>query len=57
MFWFQVKEITHAGKLISDEMIMSLLNQRFKRGAALGEQGFILDGFPRTLPQAVSAFS
>jgi len=53
-FSAQVKEITHAGKLISDEMIMSLLIQRFKRGAALGEQGFILDGFPRTLPQAVA---
>eukprot|EP00976_Prorocentrum_cordatum_P105969 1194364-Prorocentrum_minimum.AAC.2 len=50
---YQVKACTHAGKLLSDETILSLLLQRFEKGAANGERGFILDGFPRTLHQAV----
>ena len=39
---------------MSDEIIMSLLSKRLADGEAKGESGFILDGFPRTIKQAVS---
>ena len=42
------------GQLVSDEIIISLLSKRLQAGEAKGESGFILDGFPRTIRQAVS---
>ncbi|XP_030542505.1 adenylate kinase 1, chloroplastic [Rhodamnia argentea] len=48
----QLKEIVNQGKLVSDEIIISLLSKRLKAGEAQGESGFILDGFPRTTKQA-----
>lgn len=42
------------GKLVSDEIVIDLLSKRLENGAAKGESGFILDGFPRTIRQAVS---
>lgn len=39
-----------AGKLVPDEMIIGLIDSRLDRDDCRG--GFILDGFPRTLPQA-----
>lgn len=39
-----------AGKLVPDEVTASMLQDRLKKGDAC--QGYILDGFPRTLPQA-----
>ena len=39
---------------MSDEIIISLLSKRLADGEAKGESGFILDGFPRTINQAVS---
>ena len=47
-------EIVNQGKLVSDEIIISLLSKRLEAGEAKGESGFILDGFPRTIRQAVS---
>lgn len=44
------------GKLVSDEIIINLLSERLEAGEANGESGFILDGFPRTIKQAVSIF-
>lgn len=41
------------GKLVSDELIIKLLSKRLESGEAKGESGFILDGFPRTINQAV----
>jgi adenylate kinase len=41
------------GKLVSDEIIINLLSKRLEGG----ESGFILDGFPRTIRQAVSTSS
>lgn len=47
-------EIVNQGKLVSDEIIFSLLSKHLEDGVAKGESGFILDGFPRTIRQAVS---
>lgn len=52
----QLAEIVNHGKLVSDEIIISLLSKRLEVGEAKGESGFILDGFPRTVRQAVSNF-
>src|SRR5439155_8415402 len=39
-----------AGLLVSDEAMIGLVEERI--GAADARQGFVLDGFPRTVPQA-----
>ncbi|XP_057954627.1 adenylate kinase-like isoform X1 [Malania oleifera] len=48
----QLAEIVNQGKLVSDEIIISLLSRRLENGEAKDESGFILDGFPRTIRQA-----
>ncbi|KAL2345017.1 hypothetical protein Fmac_006302 [Flemingia macrophylla] len=48
----QLSEIVNQGKLVSDEIIISLLSKRLADEEAKGESGFILDGFPRTIKQA-----
>ena len=45
----EVQAIMDAGKLVSDEIMIALIKNRI---AQLGGKGFILDGFPRTVPQA-----
>lgn len=50
----QIADIVNQGKLVSDEIIISLLSKRLEAGERKGESGFILDGFPRTVRQAVS---
>jgi adenylate kinase len=52
----QLAEIVNQGKLVSDEIIINLLSKRLKKGEDQGESGFILDGFPRTVNQAVRIF-
>ncbi|KAE8661063.1 Adenylate kinase 1 [Hibiscus syriacus] len=47
----QLTEIVNQGKLVSDEIIISLLSKILQAGEA-SESGFILDGFPRTINQA-----
>lgn len=42
--------IMKAGQLVPDEVIVGIFSQRLDSDAC--RQGFILDGFPRTLPQA-----
>lgn len=39
-----------AGKLVPDDMIIRIINTRLDQADC--QNGFILDGFPRTLPQA-----
>lgn len=39
-----------AGKLVPDEVVIGLVAERLSQGDV--QQGFILDGFPRTVPQA-----
>jgi len=39
-----------AGKLVPDEVVVGLVEERLRQKDC--EKGFILDGFPRTIPQA-----
>ncbi|MGB5081998.1 MAG: adenylate kinase [Burkholderiales bacterium] len=44
------KNVMDAGQLVSDDIIIALVRERLK--AADCGNGYLLDGFPRTLPQA-----
>jgi adenylate kinase len=46
----EVQSLMEAGKLVPDELVNSLVEERLQRPDCA--QGFILDGYPRTLPQA-----
>jgi adenylate kinase len=46
----QAKEIMAAGKLMPDELMIEMLADRISKPDCA--TGFILDGFPRTVPQA-----
>lgn len=48
----QAKQFTDAGRLVPDELMIEMLLTRIE--SADVEAGLILDGFPRTLPQAVA---
>ena len=48
----EVKLIMDKGELVSDELIMSLIEHRISEKDC--SNGFIFDGFPRTLSQAIS---
>jgi adenylate kinase len=46
----QAEAYMKAGDLVPDELIMGIMEQRLQEPDC--EKGFLLDGFPRTIPQA-----
>ena len=46
----KAKQYMDSGDLVPDELIMELMRERLAQSDC--RQGFILDGFPRTIPQA-----
>lgn len=46
----KVKEIIDSGSLVSDDLTFELVKDRLSKDDC--KNGFILDGFPRTIPQA-----
>ncbi len=46
----EAEKFMTAGKLVPDDVVIGLVGERLKLPDA--EKGFILDGFPRTVPQA-----
>ena len=50
-FGQQAKEIMEAGQLVSDDIMLGIISERLAEPDA--QDGFILDGFPRTEKQAL----
>ena len=46
----EAKQVMDAGHLVSDDIIIGLVKQRLKQPDC--RQGYLFDGFPRTIPQA-----
>ncbi|RUO55972.1 adenylate kinase [Pseudidiomarina homiensis] len=46
----QAKAVMDAGKLVSDDIMIGLVKERIAQPDC--QNGFLLDGFPRTIPQA-----
>lgn len=44
------KQVMDAGQLVSDDLIIGLVKERISKADCA--KGFLLDGFPRTIPQA-----
>ncbi len=50
-FGLEAKRYMDAGELVPDEIVMGVIEECIVPGGPLGD-GFVLDGFPRTVPQA-----
>lgn len=46
----KAKEFMDVGKLVPDELLLNMMENRLKQEDC--EKGYLLDGFPRTIPQA-----
>ena len=46
----KAKEIMESGGLVSDEVVLGIVKERLAQTDC--DSGFVLDGFPRTMPQA-----
>ena len=46
----KAKEVMDQGKLVSDDIILGLVKERIAKDDC--QNGFLFDGFPRTIPQA-----
>jgi adenylate kinase len=46
----KAKDTVNSGQLVSDELIIGMINEAIKKPDC--KSGFILDGYPRTVPQA-----
>ena len=46
----KAKSFIDAGKLVPDEVVIAIVEERLKEADC--QKGYILDGFPRTVPQA-----
>src|SRR5579871_3818389 len=51
-FGLEARRYMDAGDLVPDEIVMGVIEECLAPGGPLGD-GFVLDGFPRTVPQAV----
>jgi adenylate kinase len=50
----ELKVVSDRGELVSDDLMIRLIRDRLSRGDTVG--GFVLDGFPRTMPQAEALY-
>jgi len=48
----KAKSVMEAGELVSDDLMIQIVRERLQNPDC--ENGFVLDGYPRTVPQAVS---
>lgn len=48
----KVKSIIDSGQLVPDDLIVQIIRERVKKDDC--KKGYLLDGFPRTVPQAVA---
>jgi len=48
----QVEALMAEGSLVTDDLIMSIMEERLQQPDC--QKGYLLDGFPRTIPQAVA---
>lgn len=48
----QAKALMDAGKLVTDDLVIALVKERIAQSDC--QAGFLLDGYPRTIPQAES---
>ena len=46
----ELRAVLDRGDLVNDELMIDLIRERLSRGDTVA--GFVLDGFPRTMPQA-----
>lgn len=49
----KAKSIIESGKLVSDDIMIAIIKETLSKNNVI-DKGFILDGFPRTLQQAVA---